>query len=159
MDLAMLLAIPWATSYIVSQDSCGSQLEYFRAPTAPASQLLVPCRIFHRRRAPGLEWRFNLIDFCLLAVVNVSTTFQMNHLAVILTSASRRILWVNKDFEYITGYELHEVMGMSPGQILQGPDTELDIVQRIRDGLAAEKPFKETITNYRKNGESTPAAW
>ena len=78
----------------------------------------------------------------------------MNYVAVILTDASRNILWVNKDFEYITGYELHEVIGFSPGQVLQGPETEPDVVQRIREGLAAEKPFKTTITNYRKNGEA-----
>lgn len=78
----------------------------------------------------------------------------MNYVAVILTNATRQILWVNKDFEYITGYELHEVMGMSPGQVLQGPDTEPEVVDRIRQGLASEEPFKETITNYRKNGEA-----
>ena len=77
----------------------------------------------------------------------------MNQVAVILTDAEKRILWVNKDFEAITGYDLTEVMGMSPGSILQGPKTEPDAVERIRQGLASEKPFKETITNYRKNGE------
>ena len=77
----------------------------------------------------------------------------MNHIAVILTDAQRRILWVNRDFEQITGYEYGEVIGMSPGQILQGPRTEPDVVERIRQGLAREEPFKETIINYRKNGE------
>ncbi len=77
----------------------------------------------------------------------------MNHIAVILTDATRRILWVNRDFEYITGYEMHEVMGMKPGQVLQGPGTEPDVVARIRKGLDSEQPFKETVTNYRKNGE------
>ena len=78
----------------------------------------------------------------------------MTYVAVILTDAERRILWVNKDFEYITGYDLHEVMGMSPGQVLQGPSTEPDVVERIRRKLADQVPFKETITNYRKNGEA-----
>ena len=78
----------------------------------------------------------------------------MNHVAVILTDARRRILWVNRDFETITGYEYGEVVGMSPGQILQGPRTEPDAIERIRQGLAREEPFKETITNYRKNGEA-----
>jgi len=78
----------------------------------------------------------------------------MNQIAVILTDASRRILWVNNDFESITGYGLTEVIGRSPGQILQGPKTEPDAIDRIRQGLAREEPFKETITNYRKNGES-----
>lgn len=78
----------------------------------------------------------------------------MNQIAVILTDASRRILWVNRDFESITGYEIGEVIGMNPGQILQGPKTEPDAIERIRQGLAREEPFKETITNYRKNGQA-----
>lgn len=77
----------------------------------------------------------------------------MNKVAVILTDARRRILWVNRDFEAITGYEYGEVIGMSPGQLLQGPRTEPDALERIRQGIALEASFKETITNYRKNGE------
>ena len=78
----------------------------------------------------------------------------MNQIAVILTDAKRRILWVNRDFETITGYGIGEVIGQSPGKILQGPRTEPDALERIRQGLAREEPFKETITNYRKNGEA-----
>lgn len=78
----------------------------------------------------------------------------MNQIAVILTDANRRILWVNQDFETITGYGIDEVMGLSPGRLLQGPKTEPDAVDRIRQGLAREEPFKESITNYRKNGEA-----
>lgn len=77
----------------------------------------------------------------------------MNHIAVILTDAERRILWVNNDFETMTGYGIGEVIGLNPGQILQGPKTEPDALERIRQGLALDAPFKETITNYRKNGE------
>jgi len=77
----------------------------------------------------------------------------MNQVAVILTDAERHILWVNKDFEQITGYSLQEVIGQSPGGILQGPKTEPDAIERIRQGLAGRIPFKETVTNYRKNGE------
>lgn len=54
----------------------------------------------------------------------------------------------------MTGYEIGEVIGMNPGKILQGPKTEPDALERIRQGLALEEPFKETITNYRKNGEA-----
>lgn len=77
----------------------------------------------------------------------------MNRVAVILTDANKRILWVNQDFEFVTGYTIGEVIGQTPGQILQGPKTEPDVVQRIRDGLASEQVFKETITNYHKNGQ------
>ena len=74
--------------------------------------------------------------------------------AVILTDARRRIIWVNEDFTQITGYALHEVTGKVPGAILQGPDSEPDAVDRIRKSLAREEPCKDAITNYRKNGEA-----
>jgi PAS domain S-box-containing protein len=73
--------------------------------------------------------------------------------AVILTDARRRIIWVNDDFTRITGYSLPEVSGRIPGAILQGPRSEPDAVDRIRKSLAREEPCKEEITNYRKNGE------
>lgn len=78
----------------------------------------------------------------------------MFQVAVILTNAERRILWVNQDFEKITGYRYDEVIGKSPGSILQGPDSEKGAIERIRNGLSSGVPFKEELTNYRKNGES-----
>ncbi|MEQ8707287.1 MAG: helix-turn-helix domain-containing protein [Phaeodactylibacter sp.] len=75
------------------------------------------------------------------------------NIAVILTNAQRRILWVNDDFTHITGYTLPEVMGKSPGKILQGPKTKPEIVHQIRQGLDSELPFQGEVINYRKNGE------
>lgn len=77
----------------------------------------------------------------------------MPHIAVILTDANRRIQWVNQDFTVITGYALNEVIGRIPGRILQGPETESEVVDRIRYQLNAKLPLKEVITNYRKDGE------
>lgn len=74
-------------------------------------------------------------------------------IAVILTNADRRILWVNDDFTNITGYSLAEVAGKNPGGLLQGPGTEPEAVEQIRQGLVNEVPFRGEITNYRKNGE------
>lgn len=76
------------------------------------------------------------------------------NIAVILTDASRRILWVNEDFTTITGYTLTEVIGRKPGSLLQGPGTEPEAVSRIRKGLENQAPLKDEITNYRKNGEA-----
>lgn len=73
--------------------------------------------------------------------------------AVILTDARRRIIWVNEDFTRITGYALHEVTGKVPGAILQGPGSEPDAVDRIRASLKREEACKDEVTNYRKNGE------
>ncbi|MCB0635818.1 MAG: PAS domain-containing protein, partial [Lewinella sp.] len=78
----------------------------------------------------------------------------MYHIAVILTDARRKILWVNEDFTKITGYSYEEAVGKPPGTILQGPGSEPDAVERIRRGLNNMTPLKESITNYRKNGET-----
>lgn len=72
--------------------------------------------------------------------------------AVILTDDQRRIRWVNEDFTHITGYTLPEVIGKKPS-ILQGEDSERDTIRRMRRSLDAQLPFKDSITNYRKNGE------
>lgn len=74
-------------------------------------------------------------------------------IAIILTDAQRRIIWVNDGFTKITGYTLPEAMGRSPGRLLQGPNTEREAVDRIRKNLATQVPFKDEIINYRKNGE------
>ncbi|HQU57798.1 MAG TPA: PAS domain-containing protein, partial [Saprospiraceae bacterium] len=76
------------------------------------------------------------------------------NIAVILTDASRRILWVNEDFTTITGYTLTEVIGKKPGSILQGAGTDRDVIARIRKGLENQVPIKEEILNYRKTGEA-----
>lgn len=77
------------------------------------------------------------------------------YIAVIVTDAQRRILWVNEDFTVITGYSMSEVFGKKPS-ILQGPGSEPEAIRRIRKGLEEQMPIKDTITNYRKNGEEYP---
>jgi len=76
----------------------------------------------------------------------------MPKVAVILTDPSQKIIWANNDFTDITGYPLHEVISRKPS-LLQGKKSENDAIQRIKKGLEEQTPFKEEITNYRKNGE------
>lgn len=74
-------------------------------------------------------------------------------IAIVLTDAKRKIIWVNDGFTKMTGYSLPEVVGKKPS-ILQGPESESSAIERIRKCLEREIPLKENITNYRKNGES-----
>jgi len=78
----------------------------------------------------------------------------VHNISVILTDHQRRILWVNDQFEVMTGYTKRELIGKSPGSILQGPESSKDAVLRIRKALAEEKPFEDALINYRKNGEA-----
>ena len=76
------------------------------------------------------------------------------NVAVILTDKHRKILWVNHDFTVITGYTLSEVIGKKPGELLQGPGSEIEAIRRIRKALDNEIPIKDSITNFRKDGEA-----
>ncbi|MCV9385390.1 PAS domain-containing protein [Reichenbachiella ulvae] len=72
---------------------------------------------------------------------------------VIITSANQKIQWVNESFTRLTGYELEEVIGKKPGELLQGENTSPEHVQAIKDGIKSKKPFTQEIINYTKTGE------
>jgi len=72
--------------------------------------------------------------------------------AVIISDDQGRIQWTNEGFTRISGYPLKEVIGLSPGKLLQGPETSQATVRRMRDAIAARKGFDLEIVNYHKNG-------
>lgn len=72
--------------------------------------------------------------------------------AVIITNANGLIEWVNEGFTRITGYELDDVLGRTPGQVLQGPDTDPAQVQRLREAVRTGSPVKVELVNYGKSG-------
>ncbi len=74
--------------------------------------------------------------------------------AVVLTDATGLTLWLNEGFTRLTGYTLDEMKGRRPGSALQGPGTDPETTQRIRDGIRSGKGFREEILNYDKAGSS-----
>ncbi|MCX6936603.1 MAG: CHASE domain-containing protein [Verrucomicrobia bacterium] len=83
----------------------------------------------------------------MLALVATHTTN-----AVVFTNARREITWVNAGFTRITGYELNEVLGKSPGSVLQCPRTAAATIQAIKECLNREEGFRGEILNRDKNG-------
>jgi PAS domain S-box-containing protein len=69
-----------------------------------------------------------------------------------------RILWVNRAFTRITGYEADEIRGETP-RILQGPRTQAAVLQRLREALAREERFEGEAINYRKDGTPFVNHW
>ena len=63
------------------------------------------------------------------------------------------IVFCNAAFERLTGYDAEEVIGQNC-RFLQGPRTDLDQVQIIRDALAAEEVAVVELLNYRKDGST-----
>ncbi|MBV2143105.1 PAS domain S-box protein [Falsochrobactrum sp. TDYN1] len=63
------------------------------------------------------------------------------------------IVFVNRAFLQLTGYEASEIVGRNC-RFLQGRETASEHVDTIRAALAAERPIHIDILNYKKSGES-----
>ncbi len=71
---------------------------------------------------------------------------------VIICDAERRIEWVNRAFEKVSGYALAEVIGKIPGEFLQGEGTDPEAVAEMRRKLDHGESFETEVLNYRKDG-------
>ncbi|HMO61501.1 MAG TPA: PAS domain S-box protein [Ferruginibacter sp.] len=74
--------------------------------------------------------------------------------AVIISDEQGFILWVNEGFTEITGYSMEEVLGKKPGSFLQGPETNMDTIKRIRENIRQQKAVVEEVLNYRRDGST-----
>jgi PAS domain S-box-containing protein len=72
--------------------------------------------------------------------------------AVVITDALGDIVWVNAGFTRTSGYTLEEVIGRTPGQVLQGPATNGADLARIRNAMAARQAVNFELVNYHKDG-------
>lgn len=61
------------------------------------------------------------------------------------------LIYVNRGFEMITGYEKSEVLG-SNCRFLQGPETDPETAAEIRASIAKRRECLVEILNYRKDG-------
>jgi len=63
-----------------------------------------------------------------------------------------RVLWCNRAFTEMTGYEPADIIGKTP-RILQGENTCPQARANITAGLKAWRPVRQRILNYKKSGE------
>jgi PAS domain S-box-containing protein len=72
--------------------------------------------------------------------------------SVIVADAQGNVEWANRGFKTLPGYDASEVIGLRPGRLLQGPGTDLQVVDAMRRAIAQHKGFDVEILNYRKDG-------
>lgn len=80
--------------------------------------------------------------------------------SILITNASKqvRIVYANKAFKKLTGYDPREVVGKTP-RILQGPGTDRKVIDRLSVALAAGGRFEGKAVNYKKDGTPFIMHW
>lgn len=73
-----------------------------------------------------------------------------NYDALVVTDLQKKIIWVNKGFSKMTGYSRNRAISKDPS-FLQGELTDNNVRKRISKKIQLEKPFKETIINYKQD--------
>jgi len=72
--------------------------------------------------------------------------------AVVMTDAEGRVEWVNEGFIHMTGYTLQDMLGKTPGSVLQGEKTDPEVVEYTRRQIRKGESFGADILNYTKSG-------
>ncbi len=83
--------------------------------------------------------------------------------AVLITDAEMTgggpfIVYVNPAFCAMTGYAAEDLIGVSP-RILQGPETDPQIIERMRRCLSERLFFEGSTINYRADGSPYVVEW
>lgn len=68
------------------------------------------------------------------------------------TQPDNPIIYSNSAFSRMTGYQLEEVRGRNC-RFLQGPETDRQTVNQIRQAIANRQEIQVTLLNYRKDGQ------
>ena len=69
-----------------------------------------------------------------------------------------RILYVNQAFTRLTGYAPEEIIGKTP-RVLQGPLTDRQVLDSLREKLTRGESFVGETINYRRDGSTFLLQW
>jgi len=79
--------------------------------------------------------------------------------AILITDTEGLIVYSNKSFKKLTGYDQADVMGKSP-RLLQGPGTDKKVLARLRESMQkGNGDYEGSAINYKKNGTPFIMHW
>jgi len=80
--------------------------------------------------------------------------------SIMITDATKdtKIIYTNKAFSTLTGYDPSEVIGKNP-RILQGAATDKAVTARLVEALKRDGRFEGKAINYKKNGNPFIMHW
>jgi PAS domain S-box-containing protein len=91
-------------------------------------------------------------------LLEASIAESFNGVLITETGPGYPIVYANAAFSEMTGYAPGEIMGQSPA-LLQGPETDPDVIARLRREIEAGKVFHGRAVNYRKDGSKFEMEW
>lgn len=71
--------------------------------------------------------------------------------AVVISDANNHVTWVNDAFEKITGYTINDLKGKRLGDLIVGPKTDLELLERARVLIKQNRSFTVDLLAYRKD--------
>ncbi|WP_348822813.1 PAS domain S-box protein [Flavobacterium aestuarii] len=86
-------------------------------------------------------------------LVLLSLIAEKNINSVIICDSEGRTEWVNSSFTDMSGYELEELIGLKPGKLLQGEESNPETVLYLSEQIKKGEPFSCEIINYSKTGK------
>jgi PAS domain S-box-containing protein len=85
-------------------------------------------------------------------------THSFNAVMVTENKPGYPIVFVNRAFTDMTGYDREELMGQSPA-LLQGPKTDQSVLDRLKEEISEGQIFHGRAVNYRKDGSEFMMEW
>jgi len=83
---------------------------------------------------------------------HISKFAEHTQIGLLVTDSSGVTTWVHPSMKMISGHTQEELIGKTPGEVLQGKNTDPAHIEAFKNGIASKKPFKQEILNYSKDG-------
>jgi len=93
-----------------------------------------------------------------LATLKVVMENSFDSILITDATAKGKVIYANKAFKKLTGYDSSEVIGKTP-RILQGVGTDKKVIDRLAVALKTGKKFEGKAINYKKDGTPFIMYW
>jgi len=85
-----------------------------------------------------------------------SLAFEAFTLAIIITDINGNIQWANSSFAKLSGYTMSEIIGKTPGQLVNSGKQDREFYQTMWDTILSGKVWSGELINKRKDGSFFP---
>jgi len=93
-----------------------------------------------------------------LALLKVLAENSFDSILITDATSAGKVIYANKSFKKLTGYDTAEVIGKSP-RILQGVGTDKKVIKRLAVALKSGTKFEGKAINYKKDGTPFIMFW